>query len=121
MNRLLIRYRKYMIMLLLGFGLTSISGCDFSARWDLRRAEKLLDEATRLSADTSGDHKAKRAYFKAQEALEEGMYYARRRDINLARDKAQEAKDWAEEAIGYATIHNEQIQREKDALGNYKD
>jgi len=114
-------YRDYFIHGLMGLCLLTISGCDFTARGDLKRAEKLLDEAVMLQADVSGDHKAKRAYFKAQAALEEGMYYNRRRDINLARDKAQQAMDWAEEAIAFAIIYNDDIQREKDALGAYKD
>ena len=101
--------------------LISLSGCDWSAMWDLRRAEKILNEADALNADTGGDPKAKRAYFRALAALEDGMHHARRREINLARDKAQEAKDWAEEAVMWAQWHMDDIQREKDALGTYKE
>ncbi len=98
-----------------------VSGCDWSARWDLRRAEKVLDKATELNAEFCGEHHARKAYLKAQSALEEGMYYARRRDINLARDKAQEAKDWAEEAVFWAEKYHEEIRKEKESLGAYKD
>tara|TARA_B100002003_G_C13709084_1_gene356002 strand:- start:74 stop:424 length:351 start_codon:yes stop_codon:yes gene_type:complete len=99
----------------------SLFGCDWSAKWDLRRAEKVLNKAAELNAEFCGEHKAQNAYKKAQDALVEGMFYARRRDINLARDKAQEAKDWAEEAVMWAQVHNEQIRREQEALGAYKD
>jgi len=114
-------FRNFLITCITGIGIMTISGCDFTARGDLKRAEKLLDEAVLLQADVSGDHKAKRAYFKAQSALEEGMYLNRRRDINLARDKAAEAKKWAEEAIAFAEIYNEEIRKEQESLGLYKD
>jgi hypothetical protein len=49
------------------------------------------------------------------------MTLARHRFVNEARDKAEEARAWAEEAVYWAEIHNQQIQREKDALGQYKE
>jgi len=117
----MVNYRNILFICLTTACLLSISGCDWSARWDLRRAEKVLDEASALQADTGGHQGAKRAYFKAQAALEEGMYYARRGDVNLARDKAQEAKDWAEEAVMKARIFQDELQRVKNSLGAYKD
>ena len=99
---------------------TIFSGCDWSAKWDLRRAEKVLNHATELNAEFCGEHHARSYYLKAQAALEEGMHYARRRDINLARDKAQEAKDWAEEAVWWAQKYHDEIAREKESLGAYK-
>lgn len=108
-------------LLLITCAIVCIIGCDWSATWDLRRAERVLIKAASLNAEFGGEHKAMKAYAKAQQALEEGMFYAQRRDINLARDKAQEAKDWAEEACMWAELHNEQIQKEQDALGTYKE
>lgn len=114
-------HKSILIFLLLFLTLLHAGGCDWSAMWDLRRAEKILNEAAACDAEFSGDHKARNAYRKAQAALEEAMFLARRRDINLARDKASIAKDWAEEALMWAEIYNEQIRKEKEALGTYKD
>ena len=121
MEYIFVNYRNYFLISMTAVILITLAGCDWSAKWDLRRAEKVLNEAAALNADTGGDPKAKRAYFKAQAALEEGMYYARRRDVNLARDKAQEAKDWAEEAVMWAQWYIDDIEREKEALGTYKE
>ncbi len=97
------------------------SGCDWSAMWDLKRAEKILKQAEKLNAEFCGFDRAQDAYRKSQKALDEGMTLARHRFINEARDKAEEARAWAEEAVYWAQIHNQQIQREKDAIGTYKD
>lgn len=96
-------------------------GCDWSARWDLKRAEKILKRAEDLNAEFCGLDRASNAYHKAQLALEEGMELARHRYINEARDKATEAKDWAEEAVYWAEVYNEQLAKEKESLGAYKD
>ncbi len=100
---------------------STLSGCDWSARWDLKRAEKVLKRAEDLNAEFCGLDRAQNAYYKGQTALEEGMELARHRYINEARDKASEAKDWAEEAVYWAEFYNEQLEKEKESLGAYKD
>ena len=42
--------------------LLMLNGCDWSARWDLKRAAKVLDRAAELNAEFCGEHKAKKAY-----------------------------------------------------------
>lgn len=91
-------------------------GCDWSAQWDLRRAEKALKEADALNAE----HWAEREYRKAQKAFEEAMDLARVRNINAARDKAAEAKDWADEAIMWSKLRAEQMEKEKASVHSKK-
>ena len=102
-------------VLFFAFVLT-LTGCDFSARWDLKRAEKALNEADRVNAE----HWAEKEYRKAQKALVEAMDLARVRSINAARDKALEARDWAEEAIMWAKIRAEEMEKEKRSLDSKK-
>ena len=93
-----------------------ISGCDFSARWDLRKAEKALKRADKANADFW----AHREYQKAQKAFTKAMDEARVRNINNARDLALEAHDWAEEATFLSIRRAEEMQEEKDALNSKK-
>ncbi|MBT3232440.1 MAG: hypothetical protein HN356_06445 [Calditrichaeota bacterium] len=97
--------------------LIAFNGCDWSARWDLKRAEKALMKADKLNAEFW----AEKEYTKAQNAFVEAMDLARVRDINLARDKAEEAKAWADEAIMWSEIRIDEMEKEKESLGTYKD
>jgi len=92
------------------------SGCDWSARWDLRRAEKALKRADRLNAEFWSE----RDYSKAQKAFSEAQDLARVRKINEARDKALEAYEWAEEASLWAIIKADEMEKEKESLNSKK-
>lgn len=96
--------------------LLAVSGCDWSAKWDLRQADKALKEADKHHAETWAEPE----YRKAQVALGEAMDLARVRVINEARDKAAEAKMWAEEATALAIERYEEMQEEKARLGVYQ-
>jgi len=93
-----------------------LTGCDFSARSDLRSAEAALKEADKVHAE----HWAEREYRKAEVALGEAQAYARVNEVNLARDKAAEAKSWAQEAIELSLKRAAEMEAEKDRLGGYK-
>lgn len=105
------------IILISFVSLVFFTSCDWSARWDLRRAEKALNKCDKLNAEFW----AEKEYQRAQNAFTEAMDQARVRNINLARDKAAEAKDWADEAIMWTEIRIEEMEREKESLGTYKD
>jgi len=94
-----------------------LSGCDVSARWDLKRAEKALKAAD----DANAEFWAEKEYRKAQKLFEEAMDLARVRSINKSRDKASEAKDWADEAILWATIRAEEMEKEKASINSKKE
>jgi hypothetical protein len=102
-------------LLALGVMLSLVS-CDWSARWDLKRAEKALKEADHLNAEFWANNE----YVKAQKAFEEAMALNRVRAINEARDKAVEAKDWAEEAINWAKIRAAEMEQEKAGVHSKK-
>jgi len=91
-------------------------GCDYSAKRDLRRAEKALKQADAWHAE----HFAEREYRKAQALFVEAMDLAKVRYINEARDKAAEAKSWAEEAAALSETRFKELQEEKDRVGEYK-
>jgi hypothetical protein len=91
-------------------------GCDWSAKWDLRQADKALKEADKHHAEVW----AEKEYRKAQAAMVEAMDYAKVRYINEARDKAAECRMWAEEATALAIERFQEMQEEKDKLGVYK-
>ncbi len=115
-NRYIPLKNGYIFLLVFTFFI-AFSGCDWSARWDLKRAEKALKKADKLNAEFW----AEKEYRKAQAAFVEAMDLARVREINLARDKADEAKTWADEAIMWSEIRIEEMEKEKEALGTYKD
>lgn len=96
---------------------TIFSGCDFSAKWDLKRAEKALNGADNYKASFW----AEREYTKAQKAFDEACILAKEGKINEARDMAQNAKDWAIEAMALAQTRQEDMEREKSSLGTYKE
>ncbi len=94
-----------------------ISGCDFSAKWDLKRAEKALNSADNYKAAFW----AEREYVKAQKAFDEACILAKEGKVNEARDMAQKAKDWAIEAMALAQARQEEMEKERDGLGTYKE
>lgn len=96
-------------------GTMGAAGCDWSAYPDLRRAEKVLKEADRLDAERWAEPE----YRKAQKAFVEAMDLAKVRFVNEARDKAREAKEWAEEAIELTKFRQAQMEKEKERLGTY--
>lgn len=96
--------------------LATLTGCDWSAKWDLRQADKALKEADKHHAEVW----AEKEYRKAQVALGEAIDLAKVRYINEARDKAAESKMWAEEATALAIERFEEMQEEKERLGVYK-
>lgn len=110
-------FEKSVIYCLMFTIILLLSGCDWSANWDLRRAEKALTRADKLNAEFW----AEREYHKAQNAFTEAMDLAREGHVNLARDKALEAKDWADEAILWSEIRAEEMRKEKESLGTYSD
>ncbi|MBM3327902.1 MAG: hypothetical protein FJY67_00325 [Calditrichaeota bacterium] len=92
------------------------AGCDFSAKSDLRKAEQYLKEADRLNAEFW----AEKEYRKAQKAFVEAMDLEKVNYVNEARDKAAEAKDWAEEALLLTKVRRAEMEKEKERLGTYK-
>ncbi|MBT3231612.1 MAG: DUF4398 domain-containing protein [Calditrichaeota bacterium] len=96
---------------------TAFSGCDFSAKWDLKRAEKALNSADKYKASFW----AEREYTKAQKAFDEACILAREGKVNEARDMAQNAKEWAIEAMALAQAREEEMEKERDGLGTYKE
>jgi hypothetical protein len=92
------------------------TGCDWSARWDLRKAEKALKRADKANAS----HWCEKEYAKAQSAFDEAMDLARVRKINEARDKALEAYNWAEEATFQSIRKAEEMEEEKASLNSKK-
>ncbi len=93
-----------------------LSGCDWSAKWDLRQADKALKEADKHQAETWAEPE----YRKAQKAFVEAMDLAKVRVINEARDKAAESRMWAEEATDLAITRFQEMQEEKERLGVYQ-
>ena len=102
-------------LLCLAFVLT-LTGCDFSARWDLKRAERALKTADKANAERW----AEREYQKAQAALIKAMDLAAENKINDARDAALDALEWAEEATELSIRRREEIEAEHDALNSDK-
>lgn len=103
----------FLLPVILLFGsLLLLTGCDFSARWDLRRAEKMLKEADKWNAQ----HWCETEYNKAQRLFEEAMDNARERRINEARDLADQAHIWAETARDLAKARYLEMEEEKARL-----
>lgn len=99
--------------LFLGLFLTS---CDYSARSDLRA----MDKAMKAAEDNHADQWAETEWKKAQAAFNQAQDLARNREINAARDKALEAKTWAEEATELSIARKKEMEEEQDRLGTYK-
>ncbi len=93
----------------------TLSGCDYSARSDLRA----MDKAMKNAEDNHADAWAETEWKKAQAAFNEAQDLARNREINKARDKALEAKGWAEEALELTIKRQNEMEAEKDRLGTY--
>jgi len=87
-------------------------GCDFSARGDLKRAEKAIKEADKVNAENW----AEREYRNAEKWLSKAEELNHEKRINEARDAAKEAKDWAREAIELSIKRAAALEREHDAL-----
>ncbi len=104
----------YLVLSIILFGVMVLStGCDWSARWDLRRAEKAMKQADKANAEFW----AAPEYRKAQRYLVIAMDLAQERKINEARDAALEAKEWADEATDLSIRRREEMEKEHDALG----
>lgn len=106
-----------MIVAILAATSFTLTACDVSARWDLRRAEKMLKKADKANAERW----AEKEYRKAQGAFEEAMALSRVRNVNEARDKALVAHEWAEEALTLSLQRKAEMDEERDALGAYQD
>ena len=106
------RYNFYVPIICLAALFVSLAGCDFSARWDLRRAEKALKVADKENAEFWAEPE----YHKAQKALDEAVNYAANRQVNEARDAAQEALHWAEEAVALTLSRKADMEEERDGL-----
>jgi len=106
---------KIMAMLLFGFFIL-VTGCDWSARWDLRKAEKAIKRCDVANAEFWAEPE----YRKAQIALDLAVDLAHGRKINEARDAALEAYEWALEAEDLSIRRKEEMQQEHDGL-NRKD
>jgi len=108
----------FILVILLSVTITLlINGCDFSARADLKRAEKALNTADALNAKFWAEPE----YRKAQKAFDEAVTLANEQLVNEARDWALKAKDWAEDAAMLAQQRQEDMEREKEGLGTYKE
>ncbi|MCF7811333.1 hypothetical protein K9N50_10150 [bacterium] len=92
------------------------TGCDWSARWDLRKAEKAIKQCDKVNAEFWAEPE----YRKAQKALDLAMDLAHERKINEARDSALEAYEWALEATDLSIRRREEMEKEHDGL-NRKD
>ena len=110
------RYLAFITVIFLTALFVSLAGCDFSARWDLKRAEKALKVADKENAEFWAEPE----YQRAQKALDDAVNYAANRQINEARDAALEALHWAEEAISLTLRRKAEMEEEKDGL-NRKD
>lgn len=95
--------------------ITVLSGCDYSAKSDLRAMDKAMKDAEENNADQWAETEFK----KAQAAFGEAQDLARNREINKARDKAVEAKGWADEALELTLKRKAEMEAEKDRLGTY--
>jgi len=111
------RMARYLIIpAFLFIVLTLATGCDWSARWDLKRAEKAIRNADNANAEFWAEPE----YRKAQANLVTAMDLAQERKINEARDAALEARDWANEATELSIRRREEMEKEHDGL-NRKD
>lgn len=90
--------------------------CDVSARWDLKRAERALNDADKANAEFW----CEREYRKAQKYFDRAMDLARARKINEARDMALEAMEWAEEAMYTAIRKAEEMEKERAGIDSKK-
>ncbi len=93
----------------------AMSGCDYSARSDL----KAMDKAMKDAEENNADQWAEREFKKAQAAFGEAQDLARNREINKARDKAVEAKGYADEALELTLKRKAEMEAERDRLGTY--
>jgi len=98
------------------FTMLTLTGCDWSCRWDLKRAEKAMKAADIANAEFW----ASTEYQKAQKYLIIAMDYARERKINEARDAAQEAREWASEATYLSIKRRDEMEKEHDGLDRKK-
>ena len=107
---------KIIIFIAFAFTIFLTTGCDWSAMWDLRKAEKALRRADKVNAEFW----CEKEYRKAQKYFEEAQDLARVRRINEARDKALEAYEWAEEAEYWAIKKAEEMEKERESLNSKK-
>ena len=110
-------HKRWILWLLLaGLGAFVFYGCDFSAMWDLRKAERALKRADKANAEFWCEME----YRKAQKLFEEAQDLQRERRINEARDKAAEAYSWAEEAEHWAKMKAEEMRQEQESIQSKK-
>jgi len=96
----------------------AIVSCDFGARGDLKRAEKALLKADKWKAEQWAEHQ----YRLAQAAFDEACALEHNMEINAARDKAQEAYDYANEAAELSQKRQEELEKEQGKIGSsYKE
>ena len=79
-----------------------------------------MDKAMKSAEENHADQWAENEWKKAQAAFGEAQDLARNRQINAARDKALEAKSWADEATELSIKRKKEMEEEKDRLGTYK-
>ncbi|MFC2150760.1 hypothetical protein ACFLQV_04590 [Calditrichota bacterium] len=108
--------KKIIVVSLLALFTLSLSACDWSAMWDLRRAEKMLKRADKANSEFWAEPE----YHKAQKYFEEAMELAKIGKVNEARDKCALAYDWAEEAEMWAIRRAAEMERERESLNSKK-
>ncbi|MFH0765288.1 MAG: hypothetical protein V2A61_02595 [Calditrichota bacterium] len=91
----------------------SLSGCDTTADRELRRAERALNEALEVNADSY----ATDDYTAAEELFQEAMELSRNNRIQEARAAAIKVKLRAEDAQRKAEERHRILQDEMDRLG----
>ncbi|MDP8239047.1 MAG: hypothetical protein P9X24_08145 [Candidatus Hatepunaea meridiana] len=115
-NKTYIKPVILIIPLVFIFTAVTLTGCDWSCRWDLKRAEKALKAADLANAEFW----ASPEYQKAQKYHVIAMDLARERRINEARDAAKEAREWAQEATFLSIRRQEEMEKEHDGLNSKK-
>lgn len=93
-----------------------LASCDYSARSDLRAMDKAMKDAEENNADMWAETEWKRA----QASFNEAQALAHDRKINEARDKALEARTYAEEALELTLARKKEMEEERDRLGTYR-
>jgi hypothetical protein len=107
-----VKFRFLSLIIAFFFISVVFTGCDFSSMSDVKKAEKLLKKADDLNAEFWAEPE----YKKAQKWLNIAIDFTHERKINEARDAAQEARDWATEAINLAIKRAQEMEEERDGI-----